>query len=138
MGVRGTLAGDAEEEEGGEGENGATALRGARGTLGARAPRAGTAPVLVACAARSQRARGPESRRARAVTLACGRAGVRAGGQGETVGRRARWICAAGAVGALIGAALGAIVGWTVALSDTRVRACTLRPTGLAATARER
>ena len=87
---------------------------------------------------RARSVRGDPSPDARAVTLACGRAGVRAGGQGETVGRRARWICAAGAVGALIGAALGAIVGWTVALSDTRVRACTLRPTGLAATARER
>ena len=41
--------------------------------------------------------------------------------KGETAGRRARWICAAGAVGVLIGAVIGAIIGWAVALSDTRV-----------------
>jgi len=42
--------------------------------------------------------------------------------QGESTRRRAQWMLTAGALGAVIGALFGAFIGWTVALSDTRVR----------------
>jgi len=44
--------------------------------------------------------------------------------QGESAGRRAKWIVVAGALGAVIGSLLGAFIGWTIALSDARVCAC--------------
>ena len=44
--------------------------------------------------------------------------------EGETLRRRARWMCSFGLVGVAIGAILGAVIGWAVALSDYHVSVC--------------